>query len=201
MSTENKLFTLEDAQKSRKRFVRSLEYELIASLALQQYNRGGVPGFEQLLAIPLAARITGQLQEYGLKRMHRLIKLVLQEFCYALPLPKSRKLTDTQIAACACDLILVAEEDQLSLEDLVVFFEGAKAGRYGRVRGALTHYGIMQKLEDFRQLRHQAWLRLKEAAEAARKAEGPGTRTAPEPTVIKRLFEEGGTYIPLKKIS
>ncbi|MDQ3279662.1 MAG: hypothetical protein M3Q06_15155 [Bacteroidota bacterium] len=149
-----------------KRYVRSLEYEVIANLAMKQFVQDDKINFEGLLSISLTERIPGLVNEYGLKRAHRLIKMVLQEFCYSIPLPKSAKLSDTKIAACACDLILAAYEDQLSLEDLIVFFERAKVGKYGKFKGVLTHFSIMQKLEQYRMDRSAVYQTLKEAQEA-----------------------------------
>ena len=95
--------------------------------------------------------------------------MVLQEFCYSIPLPKSAKLSDTKIAACACDIILAAYEDQLSLEDVVVFLERAKDGKYGKFKGMVTHFGVMQKLEQYRTARSSAYQTLKAEQEAERK--------------------------------
>jgi len=150
----------------RKRFVRSLEYEVIANLATKQYLQGDAILFDKLLSIPLAERIPGLINDYGLQRAHRLIKMILQEFCHGIALPKSAKLTDTKIAACACDLILSAYEDQLSLEDLIVFFERAKEGKYGKFKGMVTHFSIMQKLEQYRLGRSEAYYKLKDEQEA-----------------------------------
>ena len=181
--------------------MRSLEYEVIANLALQQYAKKDKADFELLLSIPLQERIPGLVGEYGLKRMHKLIKLILQEFCYSIALPKSKKLTETKTSVCACDLILAAEEDQLSLEDLIVFFELTKKGGYGKFKGMLTHFSIMQKLEAFRQERYETYVQLKERKEADQKALGPLERISPEPTAIKHLFGHAdGRIIPLKKI-
>jgi hypothetical protein len=153
-----------------KRYVRSLEYEVICNLAMKQFvAEGDAIQYEGLLSIPLTERIPGLITDYGLKRAHRLIKMVLQEFCYSIPLPKSAKLSDTKIAAVACDLILSAYEDQLSLEDMIVFFELAKKGKYGKFKGMLTHFSIMQKLEQFRLDRSAAYYKLKEEQEAALK--------------------------------
>jgi hypothetical protein len=149
-----------------KRFVRSLEYEVIANLATKQFLQGETILFDKLLSVPLSERIPGSINDYGLQRAHRLIKMVLQEFCYGIALPKSAKLTDTKIAACACDLILAAYEDQLSLEDLIIFFEKAKEGKYGKFKGMITHFGIMQKLDQYRLDRSEAYYQLKEEQEA-----------------------------------
>jgi hypothetical protein len=190
---------LSGSQKSRKRYVRSLEYELIANLALQQYTSGEEILFRPLLGIPVSERIPALVGEYGLKRMHRLVKLVLNEFQLSLAVPKSRKLTETRTSVVACDLILAAEEDQLSLEDLIVFFEKARAGRYGKIKGTLTHVGIMRMLEQYREERFQNYVKLKEERELEMKRKGPQERTSPQPTAIKHLFDDG--VVPLRKIS
>jgi hypothetical protein len=173
---------------NRKRYIRSLEYEFMANLTVQQYQDKENVKFDLLLSIPLTERIPALIQEYGLRRMHRLVKTILQEFCYSIPLPRSRKLTDTRISVCACDLILAAYEDQLSLEDLILFFERAKDGRYGSLRKQLTHQLIMEKLQQFRSARHQVYTRLREQKEAELKALGPVARTSPEPTAIAHLI-------------
>lgn len=200
MNYNNNIISLDQARKSRKRFTRSLEYELIANLALQQYSTADGANFEALLSIPLSERIPALVNEYGLKRMHRLIKTILNEFCYSIALPKSKKLTETKTSVTACDLILVADEDQLSMEDLIVFFELAKNGKYGKFKTVLSHYSIMEKLEQFRQERYETYIRIKEQKEAEVRLLGPTERISPQPTLIKQLFEDG-KVIPFKKIS
>lgn len=200
MDSYSNIISLKEAGKSRKRFTRSLEYELIASLALQQYGTADGANFEALLSIPLPERIPGLISEYGLKRMHRLIKTILHEFCHSIALPKSKKLTETKISVTACDLILVADEDQFSMEDLIVFFEQVKKGKYGKFKGLLSYYAIMEKLEQYRQERYETYIRIKEQKEAEVRLLGPTERISPEPTPIKQLFEEG-KVIPFKKIS
>jgi hypothetical protein len=197
---DNNVISLKEAKKSRKRFTRSLEYELIASLAVKQYSNGEGPDFEALLSIPLAERIPALANEYGLVRMHRLIKTMLNEFCISITLPKSKKLTETKTSVVACDLILVADEDQLSMEDLILFLELAKNGRYGKFKSLLTRYTIMEKLEQFREERYQSYVRIKERKEAEVRSLGPAERISPQPTPIKQLFEDG-KVVPFKRIS
>lgn len=186
-----------------KRYVRSLEYEVLASLTLQNFQKeSGEVDYEKLLSIPADNRIPGLLTEYGKKRMHKLIKMILSEFCYAVPLPKSKKLTDTKISVCACDLMIAAFEDHMSLEDLILFFERAKQGKYGPFKKLLTHYSIMEKLEQYRQQRYEVYMKIKEAKEAELKKQGPTERISPEPTAIKNLFDDPNVGLsPLKKIS
>jgi hypothetical protein len=200
MDYNNNIISLDEARKSRKRFTRSLEYEVIANLALQQYSTANGANFEALLSIPLSERIPGLISEYGLKRMHRLIKTVLTEFCLSVALPKSKKLTEIKISVLACDLILSADEDQLSMEDLIIFFELTKNGKYGKFKGLVTHFGIMEKLEQFRQERYETYVRIKEQKEAEVRLLGPTERISPEPTPIKKLFEDA-KVVSFKKIS
>lgn len=200
MIYNNNIISFEVAKKISKRFTHSLEYELIASLALQRYSTANGANFEALLSIPVCERIPSLISEYGLKRMHRLIKLMLFEFCYSITLPKSKKLTETKTAVAACDLILVAEEDHLSLEDLIVFFELAKIDKYGKFKSLLTHYAVMEKLEQFRYERYETYDRIKERKEREVRLLGPTERISPGPTPIKKLFEDG-KVIPFKKIS
>jgi hypothetical protein len=150
-----------------KRFIHSLEYDMIANLAIKQYSNGGEEAsFDRLLSIPLKERIPGLINEYGLKRAHRLIKTILQEFIWSVPLPKSAKLTETKISAVGCDLILAAYEDQLAIEDFIVFFERAKKGKYGKFKGTITHFSIMEKLNQYRSERTTAYQSLKAEQDA-----------------------------------
>lgn len=178
-----------------KRYVRSLEYEVIANLTIKQFVSGDKIRFEELHAIPKEDRIPGLVDNYGLRRAHRLIKMVLQEFCYSVPLPKSAKLSDTKIAACACDLILSAYEDQLSLEDLIVFLERAKEGAYGKFKGMLTHFSIMQKLDQYRQERALIYNKLKEEQEARLRQMGDSPRIGEVKSIGEVL--QGAEVIPM----
>lgn len=189
------------AKPAKKRFTRSLEYQVIAHLTLQRYVSHQQPSFELLLSIPLSERVPALIATYGLKRLHGLIKLMLQESCLAVVLPKRNKLSPTQVEVCACDLLLMAAEDQLSIEDLVVFFELCKSGNYGKWKGAITHAFIMEKMESYCTERHAAFVKIKEHQQAAYKLLGPVQRTSPQPTAIKNLFTDFEPSSGLKKIS
>ncbi len=188
-----------EKRKGTKRFTKSLEYELIATLVLQHYQTNDEVNYDLLLSIPMQERLPGVIAEYGNKRMHRLLVMILKEFCMAVPLPKSKKLNDVRVSVCACDLMLSSFEDQLSLEDIILFFERAKAGKYGTFKKALTHQLIKEMFEVYRQQRHEAFVKSKEAREAELKSLGPAERTSPEPTAIKNLFSDAGVHFGIRK--
>ena len=176
-------------KKPRKRFERSLEYEVLAQLTLQNFQDENTINYQKLLSIPSENRIPALIEEFGIKRMHSLITIMIREFCHAIKLPKSRKLNETGCKACACDLMLAAEEDQLSMEDLVLFFERAKEGKYGVFKNMLTHFSLMEKLEMYRDERHKAYHEMKEKKEAVLKTLGPVNRTTSEPTKLNNLLQ------------
>jgi hypothetical protein len=193
MNLKNTMMTIEQqsiplVKKSTRRVMKSLEYELIAGHTLQLYQDKDQINFELLLSIPLAERIPGLIAEYGLKRMHKLLVMVIREFSMAIPLPKSKKLNDTRVSVCACDLMLTSYEDQLSLEDFILFFERAKAGKYGAIKKALTHQLIVQMLEQYRQERHEALASIRWAEAEKVKPVATTERICPEPTQIGELF-------------
>jgi hypothetical protein len=192
MKYSNTYKTLEkpvEEKKPRKRYERSLEYEVMAQLTLQNFQDQDKINYQKLLGISIENRIPALIEEFGIKRMHSLITIMIKEFCHAIKLPKSRKLNETGSRACACDLMLSAEEDQLSLEDLVLFFERAKEGKYGPFKNMLTHFSLMEKLEMYRDERHRAYHAMKQQKEAELKMLGPAMRTTTEPTRIGNLLQ------------
>src|SRR6476469_1170948 len=187
---------------TKKPFQHSLEYELIAGLALQQYVKNGNADYQMLLSIPLTERIPGFIREYGLKKIHQLIKLLVKEFYSTIPLNKTKKLSETKFAVCTCEIMLAAMEDQLSIEDLVVFFELARNGKYGSYKGMQAHLIVQQKLEDFRQERFEAYVSLKQQMQQEHKKQGPAERGYGQPIALQQLLnEQEWSLFPLKKIS
>ncbi|SHE53396.1 hypothetical protein [Flavisolibacter ginsengisoli] len=189
-------------QRTKKQFVHSLEYELIAGLALQQYIKDEEADFQLLLSIPLSERIPGFIREYGLKRIHQLIKLLVKEFYSTPPLHKIKKPNETKLAFCACEIMLAAMEDQLSIEDLIIFLELTQKGKYGSFKGIVPHSIVTEKLEDYRQERFEAYISLKGQMHQHQKNLGPSERINGGPVSMQQLLnEQDWSIIPLKKIS
>lgn len=183
-------------EKTRKKKAKpSLEYELMASLCFEQYGSKNGADFEKLLDIPAEDRIDTLMKEFGVMNMHRLVRTMLQEFSLRLGLPESRKLSVTAMSVCACDIMLAAEEDQLAMEDLVIFFQLAGDGRYGKFKGLLTHYDIMAKLEEYRKERkiyyesHEQKTDSKLAASEVIYLPDASARICHEPTRIGELMD------------
>ena len=193
---ENEAPAKRTVKKKTKGYFNSLEYELISGLVLQQYAKDDAIQFDLLLAIPAEDRIPALAKAFGNKRMHQLLVMIIKAFVYALPIPKYKKLTDTKISVCACDILLAAEEDQLSMEDIIIFFESARKGKYGTLNSLLHHAQIMSMLQTYRQDRHRVYQQIMEKKEAQLKQIGPLERTCSEPKKIGDLFN-GATVIDM----
>lgn len=188
------------AKRAPRQYVNTLEYELITNLVQQQYTKDGAVSFPLLLSIPLQDRIPALIQEFGVKRMYHLLLMIVKAFCFSLPIAKTKKLTETRMSVCACDLILTAQEDQLSLEDIIVFFERAKSGKYGAIKSLLSHYQVMALLDKYRMERHEAYMKIKEERHEELKASGPTERTE-EPKQIGEIMKQATIFDLNKKMS
>lgn len=171
----------------------TLEYGIISNLVVQQYGPNGEVKWNALLSIPLTERIPGLIHSYGKKTAHKLLVMILKEFTNALPLTKIKKMTDTRIAIAACEVMLTAFEDQLSLEDLILFLQKAKAGHYGVIKNMSHPAQLLTLMEPYRQARHEAYQKLKEEKDRQYKQLGEEERTAQNPTSLNDLLHQSFT--------
>lgn len=182
-----------------KPYVNTLEYDLITSLVQQQYMREGGIRFDLLEHIAEADRIPALMTDFGVKRMHHMLLMMVRAFCFSLPISKAKKLTDTKMSAVACDLMVAAQEDGLSLEDVILFFHAARKGAYGPIRSLAYHYQFMSLFEQYRKARRHALQQVHGEKEAAlRVVLGNEERIAPQPTPIGDLLP-GATVIDMTK--
>ena len=186
------------SSKTMRQFTHSLEYEIIANLVLQQYEKDGDIRFDLLWNIAPTDRIPALTEEYGKRRMYKLITTLLREFCISIPLPKTKKLNDTRINVCACDLMISAHEEELSMEDLTLFFGRAKAGKYGPIKKYLTHQIIKEKQDMYLEERRKAFSNFSQQKHVELKALGPVERICDEPKQIGEILKQA-TVIEINK--
>lgn len=155
---------------------------------LQQFTTNGLVKYENLLSIPLRDRLPGLVDQYGTQKIHGLLVVILTEFCNFYNVV--RPMTAEQIVSCAFDLINTANEDYLSIEDLTIFFQGAKSGKYGKIYDRLDQQTIFDMLEIYRQERHQKYMAIKEEKDANYKSMGPNFRSSEDTKDLKDLFHQ-----------
>jgi hypothetical protein len=81
-----------------------------------------------------------------------------------------------------------AVQDQISVQDVIVFVQDMVAGKYGKFYGAPTVSQVMDKFEQYRDERHIAMLNYREEEQAQRKVQGK-SGSMPVPDI-------GGTTTP-----
>lgn len=76
----------------------------------------------------------------------------------------------------AAAIIDSAHEDQLAIEDLLLFFDGAMKNQYGRVLDHLDQHVVFEMFEKYRHERHMAYMNIRDEQEAQYKAGGDANR-------------------------
>lgn len=161
---------------------------------MRQYTgEDGLPAFRNLLALP--ARIPHLVKGYGDQQVHALISALIGAFANSFNVV--RQMTAAQITACAFDLMESAKEDWLAMEDLVLFFDLARKGKYGKVYDRLDQQTIFEMLELYREERHQDLVRSREERDANFRGLGPSERM-PVDTLQLSLDSIGGRIGDIK---
>lgn len=161
------------------------QLELIKNL--DQFKERGAIKFEAVLSIPAKDRLPGLVEQYGKEKIHGLLIVLLTDFANSFNL--IRPMTPDQIVSCAFDMIDTSYEDYLSIEDFVLFFQGAKSAKYGKILDRMDQQTIFELFENYRQQRHENYLRMKEEKESNYKSMGGGIRSSDEKGLKELLHE------------
>lgn len=145
---------------------------------IKHFTESNRPKFGELMKIK--ERLPDLVKTIGMADMGKILMAEITKFvnCYTVVRPMNAD----QIAQCAFALIATSEEDRLSLQDLVLFFEGAKQGKYGRVLDHIDQHLIFEMLEMYREERHRQYLNIKEENDVQFKAMGTTNRSSDEYT-------------------
>ena len=143
---------------------------------VKYFTENNAPNFGEILKVK--ERLPDLAKAIGINHLSKLLMAEITKFvnCYTVVRPMNAD----QIAECAFSLLQSSEEDRLSLPDLIIFFEGAKQGKYGRVLDHIDQHVIFEMLEQYRQQRHITSLRIKEEQDVRFKGLGNNSRTSDE---------------------
>jgi hypothetical protein len=83
-----------------------------------------------------------------------------------------------QIYDLSLAIIETAEEDNLAIEDIMLFLDGLPKFKYGKVYDRMDMPTFFEMLEKYREERHKAFVNAKEEAHAQFKAMGDSNRTS-----------------------
>lgn len=82
----------------------------------------------------------------------------------------SRPMNEAQVMDLSITIIDTAGEDNLALEDLMIFLQKLVRGHYGSNYESMDIPKFMSKFEEYRQERHEALMRMREEQHAQHKA-------------------------------
>lgn len=88
----------------------------------------------------------------------------------------SRPMNPGQIFDLAGEILDSANEDQLSLQDVMLFLQGIIRGKYGPLYESMDIPKFMEKFEVYRQVRHVEFIRIKETEHLQFKGMGSADR-------------------------
>lgn len=130
------------------------------NLVLKNYKlANGSPNFYNLFSIPTTER----LPELAKKDYEGTLDIVVAGVTLAVEsMNLKRPMTPVQINDLAEELIDTSNEDNLSLEDVILFMQRLVRGQYGELFESMDIPKFMEKFEVYRQERHNEVVRIRE---------------------------------------
>ncbi len=139
--------------------------KMALSLEMKKFKQpNGAINFTEVLKIPSSNRLVSLVGAVGLQRVHQTIGVAITLAMESMNL--SKPLTANQIFDLTDEIIDTASEDNLGIEDVVLFLQKMVRGETGQLFSAMDRPKFMQMFEKYRQERHVEYLRIKEEKEA-----------------------------------
>ena len=82
----------------------------------------------------------------------------------------SRPMNEAQVMDLSMMIIETAAEDNLALEDVILFLQNLVRGQYGALYESMDIPKFMEKFELYRQDRHESFMRIREEQHSQHKA-------------------------------
>lgn len=138
-------------------------------IKVYKYPNGAV-NYIELLKIPLSDRLPSLVQRNGEERIHKILGAAIHLAMESLNL--SQPLSAGQTINLVDEILDTANEDYLSLEDVVLFLQKLVRGYAGELYKHIDIATFMGKFEDYREQRHKEYIRAKEEKHIQHKAFG-----------------------------
>lgn len=126
----------------------------------QKFMERGKVKYLDLLRVPSSDRLKSLVETWGPRHVHEIIIALLTKFQNAINVGQS--FNTEQIIEAAADIMTEAIEYNLSLEDLVVFFDQAKIGKFGKIYNRLDTQVVMAFLDNYLDQRFEALVEYRE---------------------------------------
>ena len=138
------------------------------SIAINNFkHQNGAANFPALLCIPSDERIPA-MAKHDIRRTSMMITASLTMALESMNL--ARPMNEGQIMDLASAIIETAAEDNLAIEDLVLFLQKMIRGQYGPMYESMDIPKFMDKFEEYREDRYQSLRNIQEENHAQYKA-------------------------------
>jgi len=170
-------------------------------LAVQQhltrFKERGVVAFDRVLSVPTNERIPALVkQPDGHLRVAAALTAAITNALQNINLRST--LTEDQIIELAGMIIEQSEEDNLALEDVLLFLQQLVSGKVGVIYNRMDIPTFFDLFESYRQERHIQLLRIREEQEAQYKAIGDKERISENDSEKDEMRAAIGSYLQQK---
>jgi hypothetical protein len=124
--------------------------------------------------VPVTERLPALAKMYGNDKIAGVLSIAITNALNNFNLRVG--MNPEQIANLAYELINESEQDQLALQDIMLFLDGLPKFKYGKVYDRMDMPTFFEMLEIYREQRHQAYVNAKEESHAQFKAMGDSNR-------------------------
>jgi len=154
-------------------------------MAIKPYKTpAGHPNYLALFSIPSGARLP-QLAKEDLPRAAALVGVGITAAMESMNLKRS--MNATQIMDLTDAIIETAEEDNLALEDLMLFLQRLTRGEYGALYESMDIPKFMEMFEQYREERFQSILAIREEQAANHRPDYSDVRNSEEISMEERM--------------
>jgi len=155
------------------------------SVILREFKTNqGIVKYEKVLAIPTVERIPALAQ----KDFHKMITIISAALTLAFEgMNLKRGMNALQVVDLAEAIIDTAGEDNLAMEDLMLFLQKLVRGEYGAMYESMDIPKFMTAFEEYREQRWQQLNNIREEQHVQHKAMGDTGRTG-EPDELSKHF-------------
>ena len=144
-----------------------------------RYKDKGEPLYLKVLEIvPVSERLPALSKIYGVEKMTGVLTVLITKTLNNFNLRVG--MNPEQITQLSYSLLESAEEDQLAIQDIVLFLDGMLKYKWGKVYDRMDMPTFYEMLEVYREQRHKAFMSKKEEDSTQFKAYGDTNRMSVE---------------------
>jgi len=126
--------------------------------------------------VPVSERLPALTKTYGAEKISGILSIAITKALNNFNLRVG--MNAEQIMQLSYSLIDEAEQDQLAIQDILLFLDGMVKYKYGKVYDRMDMPTFFEMLDKYRDERHLAYMNGKEEAHAQFKAMGDSNRTS-----------------------